>query len=147
MRKKNALTQYYVGAIPESDSEEVEYFRLAKWVSSVEDDTEEEVEDMAFYNGDGTPEDDVISVKKTYAFEGVYDDDDPAMKFIADLEFETGENRKIMFKQVRTNGDVFEGRATVKEPKVTGGEAQEYPAFECSISWDRRPEKKTNDTP
>lgn len=142
-RQKNAKTEYYVGGIPKSDSEKVEWLRLAKWISSVEDDSEEEVEDMAFYDGDGTPEDDVISVKKTYAFEGMYDDDNEAMKFIAGLEFETGEKRKIMFKQVRTNGDVFEGRATVKEPKVTGGEAQEYPAFECSISWDRRPEKTT----
>lgn len=138
-RKKNALTEYHVAKLPESDGEP-EYNRLARWISSVEDDSDEEVEDQAYYDGDGTPEDDVISVKKTYAFEGVYDDDDPAMRLIADLEFETGEGRKIMFKQVRTNGDVLEGPATVTDPKVTGGEAQEYATFECSISWDRKPE-------
>lgn len=142
-REKNAKTEYYVGAIPEDGTEEVEWLRLAKWISSVTDDTEEEVEDMAFYDGDGTPEDDVISVKKTYAFEGMYDDEIEAMKFIAGLEFETGSGRKIMFKQVRTNGDEFAGVATVKDPKVTGGEASEYAVFECSISWDRRPEKTT----
>lgn len=63
-REKNAKTEYYVGAVPEDGTEEVEWLRLAKWISSVTDDTEEEVEDMAFYDGDGTPEDDVISVKK-----------------------------------------------------------------------------------
>ncbi len=73
----------------------------------------------------------------------MYDDEIEAMKFIAGLEFETGSGRKIMFKQVRTNGDEFAGVATVKDPKVTGGEASEYAVFECSISWDRRPEKTT----
>src|SRR5690606_34561687 len=139
-RKKNALTEYHVGAIPADELSGPEYKRLAKWVSTVTDDSEEEVEDQAFYDGDGTPEDDVISVKKTYTFEGMYDEEDPAMKFIAGLEFETGEARKIMFKQVRTNGDVLEGKATLKEIKVTGGEASEYATFECAITWDRTPE-------
>lgn len=137
-RKKNALTQYYVGAIPANDGE-TDYFRLAKWISNVEDDSDEETEDTGFYDGDGTPETDIISVKKAYSFEGMYDEDDPAMKFIADLEFETGEKRKIMFKQVRTNGDTLEGKATVSEIKVTGGEATEYATFECTIAWDKKP--------
>lgn len=135
-RAKNALTKYFVGDLEGEEADK----RLARWISSVEDDSDEEVEDEAYYDGDGTPEDDVISVKKTYAFEGLYDDSDEGMKFIADLEFETGENRKIWFKQERTNGDVLEGPATVKEIKVTGGEASEYAAFECSISWDKKPE-------
>lgn len=138
-RKKNALTEYYVGAIPVDDLGEPEYKKLAKWVSSVTDDSEEETEDMGFYDGDGTPETDVISVKKVYTFEGMYDEEDPAMKFIASLEFETGEARKIMFKQVRTNGDTLEGTATVTDIKVTGGEATEYATFECTIGWDKKP--------
>lgn len=139
-RKKNALTEYHVGAIPAGDVGEVDYFRLAKWVQTVTDDSDEETEDMGFYSGDGTPETDVISIKKNYTFEGFYDEEDPAMKFIADLEFETGEGRKIMFKQVRTNGDTLEGKATVTDVKVTGGEATEYAVFECAISWDKKPE-------
>lgn len=135
-RQKNALTKYFVGEL----SEEVADLRLGKWIETVTDDSDEETEDMGFYDGDGTPETDVISVKKTYTFEGFYDDDDEAMKFIAGLEFETGEGRKIWFKQERTNGDVLEGPATVTDVKVTGGEATEYATFECAISWDKRPE-------
>lgn len=138
-RKKNALTEYYVAEMVE-DGMEPEYFRLAKWISTVTDDSEEEVESTAYYDGDGTPEDDVISVKKTYTFEGTRDDEDPAQNLIAGLELEVGEKRKIMFKQERTNGDVLEGPATVKEIKVTGGEASEYAAFSCTISWDHKPE-------
>ncbi|WP_019377670.1 phage tail tube protein [Virgibacillus halodenitrificans] len=138
-RKKNALTEYHVGDIPADELGTTTYNRLAKWISNVTDDSDEEVEDQAYYDGDGTPEDDVISVKKTYTFEGKYDETDPAMKFIAGKEFETGEGRKVMFKQVRTDGKTLEGRATLKDVKVTGGEASEYATFECAISWDRKP--------
>lgn len=138
-RKKNALTEYHVASLADGDTEP-EYKRLAKWISTVNDDTDEETEDQGWYDGDGTPETDVISIKKNYTFEGLYDEEDPAMKFIAGLEFETGENRKIMFKQVRTNGDILEGPATITGIKVTGGEATEYATFECAIAWDKKPE-------
>ncbi len=144
-RQKNAKTEYYVA--PYSTGEdEPEYNRLAKWITTVSDDTDEETETQGFYDGDGTPETDVTSVAKRYTFEGMYDDEDPAMKFIAGLEFETGEARKIMFRQVRTNGDTLEGIATVTEPKVTGGEATEYPEFSCAIAWDKKPEIVTGDS-
>lgn len=139
-RQKNALTKYFIAEMPEDEATEPDYKRLAKWISTVEDDSEEEVEDVAYYDGDGTPESDVMSVKKTYAFEGTFDAEDPAHQLIQKLEFETGEGRKIMFKQERTDGTVLEGPATMVEPKVTGGEASEYAALECSISWDRKPE-------
>jgi len=137
-RQKNALTEYLVAAPVEGPGEPT-YNKLAKWVSSVTDDSDEETEDTGYYDGDGTPETDIISVKKKYSFEGLYDDADPAMKFIAGMEFGTGDERKVMFKQVRSNGDTLEGRATVSDIKVTGGEATEYAAFECSISWDTKP--------
>lgn len=142
-REKNALTKYFVAEMVE-EGMEPEYFRLAKWISTVTDDSEEEVESTAYYDGDGTPVDDVISVKKTYTFEGTRDDEDPAQNLIAGLEFETGKARKIMFKQERTNGDTLEGPATVKEIKVTGGEASEYALFSCTISWDRKPDITKN---
>lgn len=145
-RQKNALTEYHVAPIVEGPGDP-EYNRLAKYISTVTDDSDEETEDQAWYDGDGTPEEDIVSVKKKYTFEGLYDDEDPAMKFIAGLEFETGDKRKIMFKQVRTNGDVLEGEATVSEIKVTGGEAAEYATFECAIAWNKRPTLTPAGTP
>lgn len=136
-RKKNALTEYYVGDLTTSAGDAK--LRLAKWISSVSDDSDESTEETAFYDGDGTPESDVVSVKKSYSFEGMYDEADPAMKFIAGLELETGEARKIAFKQVRTDGSTLTGRATVTEIKVTGGEASEYATFSCVIGWDSKP--------
>src|SRR5690625_7909384 len=96
-RFKNALTKYFVGELAEEEAN----LRIIKWIETVEDDSDEEVEDAAFYDGDGTPEEDVQSVKKKYTFEGFYDNEDPAHRFIADLEFETGEGRKIRSEERR----------------------------------------------
>lgn len=140
-REKNAKTQYFVGPIDDEAT-----LRLAKWIQTVTDDTDEETETIGYYDGDGTPQTDIISVAKSYTFEGLYDDEDPAMKFIASLEFETGEGRKIMFKQVRSNGDILEGPATVSNIVVTGGEATEFATFSCTITWDRKPEITPGDS-
>lgn len=145
VRKKNALTEHYIAPLPEGDEAEPEYMRLSKWIHTIEPSPEEETEEEAFYDGDGTPETDVISVKKGWEVEGYYLDSDPAHKFIRDIEFETGEGRKIMYKQVRQNGDVLEGIATVVEPNTTGGEAQAHEPLTCTITWDRRPEIKKAD--
>ena len=138
-RKKNALTEHYIAPIPEGVTEP-DYLRIAKWISNVEPSPEEETEDQAYYDGDGTPETDVISVKTTWAFEGMYDDDDPAHQFLRTLEFETGEGRKVMYKQVRQDGTVLEGKATVTELVVTGGEASAFEQLSFTIAWDRKPE-------
>mgnify|MGYP001182222133 FL=1 len=138
-RKKNALTEHYIAPIPE-DGQEPEYMRIARWISNVEPSPEEETEETAYYDGDGTPETDVISVRMAWSFEGMFDDEDPAHKFIRSLEFETGEGRKVMYKQVRQDGTVLEGPATVTEPVTTGGEASAYEQFSFTIAWDRKPD-------
>jgi len=138
-RKKNALTEYYVAPLAEGDVEP-DFMRLAKWISTVNDESDEEVEDTAYYDGDGTAESDVISVKEGYAFEGTYDNADPAMKFIGGLKRKTGEGRKIMFRKVESNGDTLEGRATVTDIVASGGDANAYETFSCTITWDKTPE-------
>jgi len=137
-RKKNALTQHFIAPMPVNGGEP-EYLRLARWISNIEPSSEEETEDMAYYDGDGTPSTEVLSVKMSWAVEGTYDDEDPAHQLIRSLEFETGEGRKIMYKQVRPNGDILEGPATITEPVTTGGEASAFEPLRCTITWDRKP--------
>ncbi len=45
-RQKNALTKHFVGDRVKGDGE-IEYLRLAKWISNVPDDSDEEVDDTA----------------------------------------------------------------------------------------------------
>ncbi len=142
MRTKNAITEHWIAPMPTGETEP-EWLRLSKWISSVGDDPEEETEDQAFYDGDGTPETDVVSVKKSHPVEGMYSDSDPAHKLIRSLEFETGVGRKIMYKQVRANGDELIGPATITDIVTTGGEASEYAPLTCTITWNRKPEITT----
>lgn len=140
VRYKNAITGYFVGewdaATSTADTTTLE---LAQWITTVTDDSNENTEENGFYDGDGTPETDVISVQKIYSFEGFYDASNPAMKLIAEKELLSGEGRKVAFKQIRTDGSVLFGRATVTAIIVTGGEATEFATFSCSIGWDTTP--------
>jgi len=140
-RIKNALTSYFVGELPLTGTVEADTatLELAKWITTVTDDSDETVETTAFYDGDGTAIQDVTGVSKIYTFEGMFDVEDPAMKFISDKEFALGNDRKIAFRQVRTDGSVLYGPATVTGIKVTGGVAEEYATFECAIAWDAIP--------
>lgn len=138
-RIKNAITGYFVDAWDMANPPTTATLELAQWISNVTDDSDEETEDVGYYDGDGTPETNVLTVKKTYTFEGTYDDENPAMAFVKGLEFATGNARKVAFRQVRTDGSELFGRATISGIKVTGGEATEYPVFECTISWDATP--------
>lgn len=138
-RIKNALTEHYVGEWVDAETSEAD-LRLAKWIREVTDDSDEEVEEEAYYDGDGTLSSDVTGISKTYTFEGMFDSEDEGHAFIASLEFEIGEGRKIFYKQIRTDGRTLSGPATVTEIVVTGGPAEEYATFECSISWDQKPE-------
>lgn len=138
-RTKNAITEHWIAPMP-ADETEPEWLRLSKWISSVGDDPEEESEDTAWYDGDGTPETDIISIKKSHPVEGLYSDSDPAHKLIRSLEFEVGEGRKIMYKQVRANGDELIAPATIADIVTTGGEASDYAPLTCTITWNRKPE-------
>ncbi|MCK0473780.1 phage tail tube protein [Halalkalibacter sp. APA_J-10(15)] len=137
-RQKNALTGYFVASMP-SNGEEPEYMQLAKWISSVTDDTDETSEATGYYDGDGNPTTDVTARLEQYSFEGMYDKGDPAMAFINSIKREVGEGRKIMFKKVDSDGTEIEGPATVTVPITSGGEATEFATFSCTIGFDRKP--------
>lgn len=135
MRKKNALTKYYIG---EASGETAELW-LAKHIRTVNAENNEDVSEEAFYDGDGTVTKDIVGIQKGYTFEGDYNADDEAQEFIAALEFETGDARKVWFKQERTDGMVLEGLATVTDISTAGGEASEFATFGCTITWDSKP--------
>lgn len=137
-RKKNALTQHLIAQIPEGETEP-EYMRLAKWIHTFDPSNEEESEDQAFYDGDGTPETEIISVKLTYAFEGFYLEGDPAHDYLRSIETKAGEARKVMYKQIRQNGDILEGPATITDLVTSGGEASGFEPLQGTIKWNKEP--------
>lgn len=145
-RNKNALRGHFVAPYdpltPDTPPTEAEWLELAKWISSIGDDTQEETEDTAFYDGDGTPESDIISVAGAYTPEGFYDPEDPAQALIAGLKYKTGDGRKIWHKVVSADGKKeWVGRATVSAIVAGAGDASAYETFSCNIRFDQLPEE------
>lgn len=139
-RQKNALRKHYVATFDPAHAttapEKESYKLLAKYIKTVNDETDEDTDDVAWYDGDGTPEESVISVKAGYSFEGNYDVEDPAQKLIAGLRYKVGDERKIWFKVVSSdNKTQWEAVAIVSGIKAGDGDANEFENFECTIKW------------
>ncbi|SHI01805.1 phage tail tube protein [Virgibacillus chiguensis] len=148
-RRKNALRGHFVQEyIPDQEPTEDGWLELANYISTIGDDTQEETEDMAFYDGDGTLESDIISVAGAYTPEGYFNPDDPAQALIASLKYKTGDGRKIWHKVVRSDGKKeWVGRATVSAIVAGAGDASAYEAFSCNIRFDTLPKETDLTTP
>ncbi|MDG3132268.1 phage tail protein [Streptococcus suis] len=144
VRHKNALRGHFIApftslsAKPQSG----DWLELAKWISDVSDDTDEKVDEQAFYDGDGTDETTVTAVKVAYTFEGTYDPEDRAQKHIAGLKLKLGNERLVWHKVVSADKTKeWVGPATVTEIIAGSGAASDYEAFGCKISYNTIPEE------
>ncbi|MGY3717067.1 phage tail tube protein [Sutcliffiella cohnii] len=145
---KNAMRGHFVQAYTPGQAEPgIEWLELAKGIVSIGDDTQEETEETAYYDGDGTPENEIISVAGAYTPEGHYYSDDPAQALIAGMKYKVGEGRKIWHKVVSSDGTKeWVGRATVSSIVAGAGEASAYETFSCNIRFDQIP-KETDVVP
>lgn len=141
-RYKNALRGHFIAPVtdPKVEPEKSTYLELAKWIEDIADDTDEQTTSAAYYDGDGTEETTVTSVKGTYTFKGTYDKEDPAMKYVAGLKYKLGNERLVWHKVVDADGkNQAVGIATVSDIKAGSGAAAEYEEFSCKISYNSLP--------
>ena len=141
-RYKNALRGHFIAPVtdPKVEPEKSTYLELAKWIEDIADDTDEGTTSIAYYDGDGTEETTVTSVKGSYTFKGTYDKEDPAMKHIAGLKYKLGNERLVWHKIVDADGkNQAVGIATVSDIKAGSGAAAEYEEFSCKISYNSLP--------
>jgi hypothetical protein len=141
-RYKNALRGHFIAPVtdPKVEPEKSTYLELAKWIEDIADDTGEATTSVAYYDGDGTEETTVTSVKGSYTFKGTYDKEDPAMKHIAGLKYKLGNERLVWHKIVDADGkNQAVGIATVSDIKAGSGAAAEYEEFSCKISYNSLP--------
>ncbi|MBK0348231.1 phage tail protein [Aerococcaceae bacterium zg-ZJ1578] len=143
MRRKNALRKHYIAPYKgEENAESIEFKLLAKYIATANDETDEDTDDTGYYDGDGTPEETVISVSAGYSFEGVYDPEDEAQKIIAGMRYKIGDDRRVWFKVVSSDGKMQHvGVANVSGIKAGDGDATEYEKFECTIRWIKLPKE------
>ena len=145
-KMKNAKRKHYIApwssATPTTEPSSDAWKWLADGVTTAEVENDEETDDIAYYNGDGTKKTVVTSVKKGYSFEGDYIKEDEAQAIIAAMEFKTGDDRNVWFKVVESdNKTQYVGVATASGIKIGGGEASEYEGFEVTISWNTAPKQ------
>lgn len=140
-RLKNAERQHFVQAYePGTEEPGDKWLELARYITTIGDDTQEATEEEAFYDGDGTPESTVTSIAQAYTPEGYFDPEDPAQDLIAGLKYKTGDGRKIWHKVVRSDGKKeWVGRATVSAIVAGAGDASAYETFSCNIRFDQIP--------
>ena len=141
-RYKNALRGHFIAPVtdPKVEPEKSTYLEVAKWIEDIADDTDEQTTSTAYYDGDGTEETTVTSVKGTYTFKGTYDKEDPAMKYVAGLKYKLGNERLVWHKVVDADGkNQAVGIATVSDIKAGSGAAAEYEEFSCKISYNSLP--------
>lgn len=143
-KMKNALRKHYVAPWT---SDKVEpgtdaWKWLADGVTIAEVENDEETDDTAYYDGDGSKKTTVVSVKHGYSFEGDYIREDEAQKIIADMRFKVGDGRNVWFKVVESDGKTqYVGLATVSDIEIGGGEASDFEGFKATISWDSAPKQ------
>lgn len=147
-RQKNALRVHEIAAFdPENPTKVPEdgaaWKRLAKYITSIEDDTDEETDDTGYYDGDGTPEETVTSVSGSYSVEGSYDPDDEAQAMIAAMKYKTGDGRRVWHRVTESNKKKsYTQVANVSEIKAGSGEATAYEDFGCKLKWIKAPIEK-----
>lgn len=141
-RKKNALTKYEIANFAgEETAPEDGYLRLAKWIPTINNESEDIVNEEGFYDGDGTPEENVDGTKEKYSIEGMFDSKDPAMALVASKKDETGDGRKVWLKVTDPDGATEVGLATISNIKFRGGLATDFAPFTCMISRNEKPVK------
>src|SRR5690625_2929050 len=140
-RLKNALRKHFIQKWEKGQTEPgEEWLELAHYISNISVEPNETTEEEAFYSGDGTPEETVVSVARAYTPEGHFDPENPAQALIADLQDEVGDERKVWHKVVRSDGKKeWVGRATVLNIIAGAGEASAYEEFSCTIRFDEKP--------
>lgn len=141
-RQKNALRGHFIAPVtdPKTEPAKEAYKELAKWIEDVDDDTDEATTSVAYYDGDGTEETTVTSVKGSYTFKGTYDKEDEAMALIAGLKYKLGNDRLVWHKVVDSDGkNQHVGIATVSVIKAGSGAAANYEEFSCKISYNSLP--------
>ena len=145
MRHKNADRKHFIAPIdeatPETRPTESEFLPLALYIENIEANNTEESESAAYYHGDGTPEQSILSIAKGYNVTGDRYYGDEAQDLVASMEGKLGEGRKLWHKVIRADSkQEFVGVATVSEIVADGGPAGSNEAFSCTITFDEYPE-------
>lgn len=143
---KNAIRKHYIAAYdpehPDTAPTEDKYMWIAKGVKETSPENDEEDDEVAYFDGDGTKEKMITSKSRGRSFEGHREYGDKAQDFIADKEDALADDLVVWYKEVVPTGEYYkEGLGRLSGVEIGEGEAHELESIKFQINWSRKPEK------
>jgi hypothetical protein len=115
------------------------YVRLAVGISAGEPDSNENVAQDAYLDGDGFGTTEVIGAQFTIAFSGHRVIGNAAQDYIAALKLELGTSRKTHLRYTDAAGNKISGNITIAKIKEGGGDANGKKAFSFETHFNGKP--------
>lgn len=148
-RKKNALRKHELAPYTEGeDTPPTEgWVELARYITSISDDSEEKTDDGADYAGDGTEQDILTGRTEKWKYEGTYDPEDPAQQLIKSMKRKTSDDERLLWHRItESDGKVIVGVARVLDIVAGGGDATDYEDFTGTINFIKTPDEQESTT-
>ncbi|QKS71660.1 capsid protein [Paenalkalicoccus suaedae] len=134
----NYKNQFKLDVTP--DAEEPSFETLAAGISSVEPANNEELDQTAYFDGEGFSETDVIGAQLVLSVSGHRKVGDAAQDYIFSKYLEVGDARRTRFEWETPSGELFEGNVTIANIEGPGGEARAKGEFSFEIHFNGKPE-------
>lgn len=143
-RFKNALRKHYIAPFdkekPDTPPEKDAYMWIANGIKESAPENNEEDDDVAYFDGDGTPEKIITSKTLGRSFEGERRYGDKAQDYVAALEVEDGDALIVWYREVSPDGKTQkEGPARLSGIEIGDGEASELETIAFQVAWSRKP--------
>lgn len=144
MKPKNAKRKHYLAPFnkeqAETEPEQSGWLWIAKGIKESAPENNEEDDDVAYFDGDGTKENIIVSKTRGRSFEGHRDYSDAAQNFVASKEDEVGDDLIVWYKEIVADGKTQKvGLARLSEIEIGDGEASELETIKFKVAWSRKP--------
>ena len=116
------------------------WVRLARGISSITPNNNENKDQTAYLDGNGWASSDVIGKQRTYDVVGHRVVGDVAQDYIASKELALGDDCKTNFQAFDSRGRKISGAVTINAVVIGGGDAQGKVDFACSLDLNGEPE-------
>lgn len=143
---KNAIRKHYIAPYdpehPDTPPTDDKYMWIAKGVKETSPENDEEDDDVAYFDGDGTKEKVITSKSRGRSFEGHREYGDKAQDFIADKEDALADDLVVWYKELVPTGKYYkEGLGRLSGIEIGEGEASDLESIKFQVNWSRKPEK------
>lgn len=143
---KNAIRKHYIAPYdpehPDTPPTDDKYMWIAKGVKETTPENDEEDDDVAYFDGDGTKEKVITSKSRGRSFEGHREYGDKAQDFVADKEDALADDLVVWYKELVPTGKYYkEGLGRLSGIEIGEGEASDLETIKFQVNWSRTPEK------